>query len=77
MMPTLEKLRKVLPRWSWTALRDAAGWRYRGTRDDREVLVRLEPAPDEGHLATRWVVDEPGDLFPTRPFSMFFVSEIQ
>ncbi len=57
----LRELRAEAPGWVWTAERYGMGWRYVGTRHERQVTVYATASlcgPLEDDYTTVWRVDD-------------------
>lgn len=54
---TLTQLRKLVPAWTWTAVRDGFGWNYEGRLGDRLVSVEVRSEGEDCGSAW-WVYDE-------------------
>lgn len=63
---TLKTLRKQLPEWSWTAIREGWSYKYRGEKGKETVTIVARGCIDSDYddvCHTRWYVKETGELF--------------
>lgn len=62
--PTVCKLRRLLPEWTWISVRDGFSWRYEGVCGDRKVEIRSAASftwfEYDDPVTVRWYVYEAG-----------------